>query len=55
MPPLPCPAGFYGQLGHGDYESTESPKDLCIGYQQCIVSVRSSCAAGISSNKAAAK
>lgn len=32
------PTGFYGQLGHGDYESITSPKDLCIGYQQCLVS-----------------
>jgi hypothetical protein len=32
------PAGFYGQLGLGDYASTESPKELCIGYQPCYVS-----------------
>lgn len=32
------PAGFYGQLGLGDYTSTESPKELCIGYQPCYVS-----------------
>lgn len=31
------PAGFYGQLGHGTYESVESPKELCIGYQPSVV------------------
>jgi len=40
-----CPvAGFYGQLGRGDYESTVSPTELCIGYQPCIVSASSSLA-----------
>lgn len=31
--------GFYGQLGSGDYESCDAPKHLCIGYQQCMVSL----------------
>lgn len=35
---LHCCAGFYGQLGQGDYESSEELKQLCIGYQQCAVS-----------------
>ncbi|KAF6264241.1 regulator of chromosome condensation 1/beta-lactamase-inhibitor protein II [Scenedesmus sp. NREL 46B-D3] len=28
--------GFYGQLGHGNYEAQATPKQLCIGYQICI-------------------
>lgn len=33
-----CSSGFYGQLGHGNYEAQATPKQLCIGYQICIVS-----------------
>lgn len=29
--------GFYGQLGHGDYESSTELRELCIGYQTSVV------------------
>lgn len=34
-----CGRGFYGQLGHGDYEAQTNPKQLCIGYQVSVVSI----------------